>query len=586
MAALRTLFSPRWRWLTISVMWLAVVTLAQFGLAAIRPPISPWDRIYMIPDLFTIGFSDELAAQDWRIQTARFIGPLVFASTFLVATAGIFREQLGRIRVRFARRHVVVAGLGDKGLRLGTSYLEAGRRVVAVDRDPSNPNLATMRRRGATVLTGDATDPQLLGDAGVSRAADLIAVCGDDSTNASVLATAIAMSGGDRGGRLSVAVHLGDARLARLLRTRELGGGHPQIRTEFFNVDQRGARLWLTDVDPFRPDPLGRPPHLVVVGLGPLGASVVVHAVQRWHADPESDGTRTMQITAVDADAAAWAGALSLEHRRFAEWAEIETIDLDPAYPAGGAVEEFRRLLAAGSVTDVFVALDDASVSVTAALLIRHGLGGNRAAVNVQTGSGAALATLITEPGSAEHPVPIRPYDAIDRTCTAEAISGGTNEQVAMALHDDYLARARSEGRQGAAVRPWDELSDQDRDANRGAAAGLVDTLRLAGYLPVPALGWDHEAFRFTDTETELLAAAEHDRWMVSRRTEGWRHGDARDDVRKINPLLVPWAELDEEDRRFTRNSMASVPRMLARSGFELVAINDDRPDGPVQPPS
>ena len=568
---LRSLFSPRWRWLTISVLWIGVVVLAQIGLATVQPPLSVWDRLYMIPNLFTTAFSDELAAQDWRIQVARFIGPIVFASTFLVATAGVFREQLSRLRLRFARRHVVIAGVGDRGSRLAMSYAEQGRTVAAVDSDPANPHLVSLRRRGITTLVGDVTDAQTLRDAGVHRAEVLVAMCGGDAANASVLQAARALPRRARAPHLAIAVHLVDPRLARLLRARELRGEGDRIAAEFFNLHQRGARMWLGDADPFRADPAGRPPHLVVVGLGPLGGSVAAQAVQRWLAR-ENGGGGELTVTAVDADASGWLRSLILEQPGFAGWALVKPLDLDPAAPDEDDAAAFAAILAGGTVTDVFVALDDEAAALSTALLLRQGLGGNHATVHVQMRSVEGLASLVTD-GDAEHPVQVRPFPLLDRTCTAEAISGGTNEQVAMAIHADYLRRATAEGRSGAGVRPWEELSDEDRQANRKAAASLVAALHDAGYVPVAVPGWDHTAFSFSPAEVEALAAAEHERWMRERIAEGWRHGPRRDDTLRINPALVPWDQTSDEGKQFNRDYVTQLPALLARSGFALARI-------------
>jgi voltage-gated potassium channel Kch len=189
-AIVKRLWSRQWRWLTITCLWIAVAVLAQWGFAAVRPRISAWDRIYMTPDVFKQGIAGDLAAQDWRIQLARFLGPLIFATTFFAAVATIFRDQIARARVRLARGHVVVAGLGDKGSRLAASLDEAGQRVVAVERDPANPNVGPLRRRGVTVLDGDAADGEVLRDANVARADALVAICDADGTNADVLEAA------------------------------------------------------------------------------------------------------------------------------------------------------------------------------------------------------------------------------------------------------------------------------------------------------------------------------------------------------------------------------------------------------------
>lgn len=40
------------------------------------------------------------------------------------------------------------------------------------------------------------------------------------------------------------------------------------------------------------------------------------------------------------------------------------------------------------------------------------------------------------------------------------------------------------------------------------------------------------------------LAQLEHERWMLERATDGWRHGTERDNLEKRHPDLIPWEEL------------------------------------------
>ena len=87
MDALRKLWSPKWRWLTLTVLWLVVAGLAFWGLTVGKPGSSIWNRLYAIPDFFSFSITDDTAALDWRIQLARFLGPIAFASTFYAAAA-------------------------------------------------------------------------------------------------------------------------------------------------------------------------------------------------------------------------------------------------------------------------------------------------------------------------------------------------------------------------------------------------------------------------------------------------------------------------------------------------------------------
>ena len=73
----------------------------------------------------------------------------------------------------------------------------------------------------------------------------------------------------------------------------------------------------------------------------------------------------------------------------------------------------------------------------------------------------------------------------------------------------------------------------------------------------------------FTDAEIDQLAGIEHERWRAEREAAGWRYGPARDDAAKLNPLLVPWADVPADARRYNLETAAELPTLLARAGFE-----------------
>lgn len=571
MDALRKLWSPKWRWLTLTLLWLLVAGLAFWGLTVGRPGSSIWNRLYAIPDFFSISISDETAALDWRIQLARFLGPIAFATTFYAATASVLRDQIARFRLRFAKDHVVVAGLGDKGSRLAASFAAAGRRVVAIEPDPANPHRATVARRGVTVLTGEATDPEVLCEAGLPRASDLV-VMADDATNAEIVAVARRLERDPARPALRASVHLVDPQISRLLRVRELSAGTASVRTDFFNVFQRGARLWLDDTDPFAARPDGRPPHVVVLGVGVLGEAVAVAVAQRWAEEAGSDAP-PLRLTLVDPDASARFRSLRLRHPALVLHTAAEAIDLDADRPVPDAGEAFRELLGDGTVTAAYVCDDDDTAALSTALFVRHALGATPALVAVRTRSDDGLALLVDDEVTQDPLRQIQGFSLLDRTCTAEAVDGGTNETVARAIHQDYLDRARELGITGSAVTEWEQLDRDSQESNRRAADGAVAALGRVGCVLTPYYGWDGAGFHFSEDELEILAQAEHERWSEDRRRAGWTYAAVRDDDRRRHPALVPWDELPEHEKAKNRESSAQLPPVLARAGFELIRV-------------
>jgi hypothetical protein len=549
----------------LSGLWLAVAALGLWGMAGKSPPgvaYSTWDRVYAVPDLFALSFANDYAAVDWRIQAARFLGPMVTGATFIQASALLFREQVDRLRPRLWRDHVVVCGLGEKGLRVATSFRDAGRRVVAVEVDSASPGVPTARAHGVAVLVGDATDPAVLRHAGVGRAGEAVAAA-DDGANAGIAAVVREVDRPAGARPLHCAVHLLDPQLCHLLRSEVLEDEAEGVRLEFFNVHQQAARAWLA-TEPVL-DEVGRPPHLVVVGVGQLGQSLVVAAGQRW---AERDGRHRLAVTLVDREAGGRLQALRLRHPSLERWCDLAPIDLDLDRPVPDAVDAFTDLLCSGRVTAVFVALDSDAAALSAALTVRQVLGARPARVLVRTRSEAGLGVLL---GVGRSAVPVVAFSPLDRTCTAEVVAGGTHEQVARALHEDYLARTRRDGGGGAAAVPWDELPEALRESNRRAAAALAAGLHEVDLDLIPLYRWDDGGRPLTDHEVEVLARREHDRWAEERRRAGWRHGERRDDQAMTNPLLVPWDDMAEADRERDRQAVRELPAMLARAGLDIV---------------
>ncbi|MGI8648516.1 MAG: hypothetical protein DLM55_01340 [Acidimicrobiales bacterium] len=79
--------------------------------------------------------------------------------------------------------HVVTCGLGRVGMRVAEQLLEAGLRVVAIEKAEDNSRLLRARRVGLPVIHGDSTAEEVLRAARVEHARCVLAVTSDDITN-------------------------------------------------------------------------------------------------------------------------------------------------------------------------------------------------------------------------------------------------------------------------------------------------------------------------------------------------------------------------------------------------------------------
>ncbi|HVS01331.1 MAG TPA: RyR domain-containing protein, partial [Thermoanaerobaculia bacterium] len=87
----------------------------------------------------------------------------------------------------------------------------------------------------------------------------------------------------------------------------------------------------------------------------------------------------------------------------------------------------------------------------------------------------------------------------------------------------------------------------------------------------VPTRDWGAAPEELTAEEVELLARAEHERFVAERLAAGWRWTSGpKDTAAKLNPTLVPWEMLDPREKQVDRALVREIPRALADLGFAL----------------
>ena len=617
-----------WRrhgWLIIGLLWIAALILAFIGFGrnatATGQSLTLFDRAYLTLQLIPMNSGAVAGPVGWELQAGRFLIPFLAALTVLRALLSLFHDHWQHFLLRFWRGHVIICGLSRKGWLLAQGFAAQGYQIVVIEADEEHDLIGPCRERGIVVLAGDATDPDLLRRAGVLHAGYLVAVTDDDGVNAEIAVRSqgvlrqASAAGGAGGARpLTCIVHLVDPELYELARTREMAleEGVP-LRLELFNVFDLGARLLWSRFGPAggnpaapssdgRPAPSGngRPApcsaHVLVIGLGGLGESLIVTAGRDWHTRRHaSHGTGRLRITVVDLEAEWKCRALSLRYPQLAGVCELIPLALDvrgPAFYEGAflAGDAGQQAVSAEPLSAVFVCFDDDSLGLRTGLAVHHRLlreavGPKPEAIGptpviVRMAEASGLARLV-ERGDGGHGSPafanLHAFPLLDRTCTPEAILGGTHEVLARALHEVYRHQQEALGHTPA-VNPvlvdWEALTDAQRESNRAEADGVFQHLAALGYTLAPLVDWDAAYFRFPEPEVERLAQMEHARWAAGMTRHGFRPTDGPKDLTaKRHPALRPWADLPEAERVKNRDTVAALPAILARAGFQIVRL-------------
>ncbi|RMI27652.1 NAD(P)-binding protein [Nocardia stercoris] len=137
--------------------------------------------------------------------------------------------------------HIVVAGLGNVGIRIVEQLIDLRVRVVGLDYDENARGVAVARALGVPVVIGQATWENALRDAGVGRARALVLATSSDAVNLEA-----AMLGKTYRDDLRVVLRLSDDDLAAKVRRSRLGEDGVLV-TSVFELAAAGFAAAMTD---------------------------------------------------------------------------------------------------------------------------------------------------------------------------------------------------------------------------------------------------------------------------------------------------------------------------------------------------
>jgi len=498
----------------------------------------------------------------WELEIAQFL-PLVVVYGAVSGLVAMFRDRVQQARLPFLRRHVVVAGLGVKGLSFVDAMRSSGSTVVAIESNANEPNITAARALGAIVLVGDARNVGVLTTAGVARARHLL-VTADDATNVEVALQAQALTDRRRGSPLECLAHVVDPDVCALLKLHALrASADPRFRVDFFNFDDQAARMLCRDTDDAH--------NVVVIGQGNLSDRLVLHSVSGASGTPEAPTT----VTLVDRAATTRVEALKARFPSVGRSGRLHALD----QTRDDLIIDGAKLLAdeeGGAV--VYLADIDEAANVELALGLKDSARATGSRIIVCTERADGLASLLdSSDASASSLGAITAVPLARRTCTRELVTDGIYDLLGRAIHAEYVAERTAEGASPAddpSLVPWDELDESLKSSNRSQAQQIGVKLSAVGCDLVPLQDAEPVPFTFSDDEMELLARMEHDRWMAERRAAGWKPGPVRDVHERRTPYLVPWEQLTEEIRDRDRETVRKLPSYAAAAGFQVIRLS------------
>jgi len=228
------------------------------------------DALYMTAiTLSTVGFGEvnDLSSTG-RVFTVLLIflgvGVIIYSFSFIaeyvvsINMVDEFRKRRSKNMVKKLRDHVVICGYGRVGMSAAAALRDSQRQIVVIDSDPAR--ILQALETGLVALEGDASQDEILHEAGLAEAWGIVVTAGQDSLNLFIVLSARTINPNlfivARANQASNEVKLRRAGADRVVSPYQIGGQHmanivirPHV-TDFFDVVtlKGGEELWIEEL--------------------------------------------------------------------------------------------------------------------------------------------------------------------------------------------------------------------------------------------------------------------------------------------------------------------------------------------------
>jgi voltage-gated potassium channel Kch len=569
------------QWILVGIVWVVTYILCWIGIykqfLASGEIRSIWDPFYRVFQLFF--FDDSMVVSgvihSWELEIGRFLAPAVAMYTAFAALIALFNDQIQTIRLGLMRKHIVVCGVGRKGLGLVRDYRNRGFKVVAIEIDEKNDNIGTCREMKALVIEGDATDSDVLRKAHVHMAAKVVAITGNDGTNVEIaVRTYHLVKGRDKTIHHTVKcfVQVVDSKL------RVLFNRHPiftEISDPFeiniFNTYTNSSRLMF---DRFPLDRTGIKKddpweaHLIIIGFGQMGESVLLQAAKTSHFANE----KKLHVRIIDRLADKKSKHFHSHYSQINSICTTEFISIEAEDP--DLIENILRWSKNENTwTSIVVAIDDDAQALSCALGFLMKLDNPEIPIIVRMSEEEGLALLLgSEATKSAWMASLKPFGMTGDICNSRMLTDEKLDLYARKIHKINVTKRTREGKSidDSWLCSWEELKPDIKEANRQQADHLGIKLRAIG---CSVSTDDHISGNFngfSEDEIELMARMEHRRWVAECLLAGWTPGP-KDHDRRQSPYLVEWDKLDDTIKVNDRDTVRNIPEILALAGKKII---------------
>ncbi len=499
---------------------------------------------------------------DWRFLVGRWTGLTAIFGAALLALGVLLQERLALALARRTRQQVVVVG----SEAIATKAYEAARAAHKSVLWLGASSLGAESFRSIAISWPPEDQARTVQDH--CKGAEHILIAEADDANALVLARAARTTAPDA--LITVLmhdIHLAEAAAAAL----------NEPKTRVLSVAAVSARALDTEHPPFllAKEKGHEQIHALIVGFGETGQAVARDLIVNCR----TTYLEMPRITVIDPNAKSLEGVMRVRAPELDECARFNFIEGEVGPKAihpdtsvlGRAIER------SGPVTCAYICLHLDAEAVSAAAMLQSLLRASdieQPPVLVHLRDNTAVLSASSDGRGLNA---LMPFGDLDHVLASSEFLSDAPDSAARAFCEAYRASLSPQMRDdptNRSARPWEELDETFRQANRDAVAHIPAKLASAGIDPaiwrgvkgLPRLTGDDRLFH-DDEELERLSELEHHRWNAQRRMDGWRHTNkpSKDEARRQHPSLVDYDKLSDPVKEYDRVYIRQTQVQLLR---------------------
>lgn len=503
------------------------------------------------------------------LEIARWLGALTTGFTLFNVVFLLYHTELSAILLKYKRDHVIVCGMGSRGMLVVESFRRKNLKVVAIEKHPDPEVVERLRRLRIPLVVGDAMQPGTLDHARLKKASKIYIMGPEDPVNISIAISASGILKEPLSEKIFL--HIDDDCLPFAMQS-----NHIKYKKSFsyINVygtvaDQLIARDLPLDHDGIGSDDRNQA-HLVILGFGKMGRSLAVRAAQLG----QFANQKPLRISIIDQNANKNKDLLRFHYRFIDQTASLSFHELSIQSP------EARELIQQwceepDQLVSIVFTFSDPSLVLDSAFSLIPAMDRPNVRVAARIKDSPNLHLFFPECKTSSNPqcrlTPFGLEDAFEILLNPEKDEAG---KFARDIHKAYVSLARdfeksdpenfSRKFSSDSLKDWNELDPDFRESSRQQALHLGFKVRAAGYEIVDKDDPRQPITSFLSSSLHTsLAIMEHNRWMAERRVFNWTWGETSNPARRINKNLVAWEKLSDATKQYDYDAVERIPKML-----------------------